>query len=126
MLKIYYLLHFAGILLVFLGYGSLIARAALQPDNVSWRKFGAIASGVGLFFILLGGFGILGRMGWGFPGWAMIKLGVWLALGAMTAFISRKPQMAMPLWWVTFGLGLIAVLTVIYKPLASVGFHMAQ
>ncbi|MEO0795408.1 MAG: hypothetical protein AAFX93_09610 [Verrucomicrobiota bacterium] len=123
MLQVYYILHFAGVLLVFLGFGSLIARAALQPDNVAWRKFGSIASGVGLFFILLGGFGILGRLGWGFPAWAIIKFVIWLALGAMTAFINKKPQAALPLWWVTFLLGLLAVITCVYKPFAAVNVH---
>lgn len=119
--NIYLIVHFLGILMVFLAFGSMIARSALQPDNVSWRKFGAITSGIGLFLILLGGFGMLARLHLGVPGWAFIKLFVWLALGAMTALINKKPQAAKPLWYITLALGIAAVVTVTYKPLEDVG-----
>jgi len=75
-----------------------------------------------LFLILLGGFGMLARLGLGLPGWAIIKLLIWVALGAMTALINRQPKMSKLWWWVTFALGMGSVFTVIYKPLANVGF----
>jgi len=118
---IYLILHFVGILMVFMAFGSMIARSALQPDNVSWRKFGSILSGIGLVLILLGGFGMLARLNLGFPGWAIIKTVIWVALGAMTAIINKKPQAAKPLWFITLILGILAVLTVTFKPLADVG-----
>lgn len=120
-LIIYLILHFTGILLVFLAFGSMIARSALQPDNVPWRKFGGMMSGIGLLLILVGGFGMLARMHLGLPGWAIIKLVIWLALGAMTALINKKPKASKPLWFITLLLGVAAVLTVIFKPLADVG-----
>jgi len=119
--QIYQIIHFAGIFLVMLAFGSMVARSALQPDNAAWRKFGGIASGAGLFLILLGGFGMLARLGLGLPGWAMIKLVIWVALGAMTALINRKPDLSKVWWWVTFALGMAAAIVVIYKPLANVG-----
>lgn len=119
--QVYLIMHFTGVLLVFLAFGSMIARSALQPDNVSWRKFGGIASGVGLVFLLVGGFGLLAKFNYGVPGWAIIKFVIWLALGAMTAFINKKPQCAKSLWYVALALGIAAVVTVTYKPLADVG-----
>ncbi len=119
--QIYLILHFTGILLVFLAFGSMIARSALQPGNVAWRKFGGITSGIGLVLILVGGFGMLARLHLGAPGWAMMNTGIWLALGVMTALINKKPQAAKPLWFVTLALGIAAVVTVTYKPLADVG-----
>ncbi len=119
--RFYLVMHFVGILLVFLAFGSMIARSALQPDNVSWRKFGGITSGVGLLFLLVGGFGLLAKFNYGFPGWAMIKFAIWLALGAMTAVINKKPQAAKGLWWTVLVLGFAAVLTVTFKPLSNVG-----
>ncbi|WP_309399748.1 hypothetical protein [Cerasicoccus maritimus] len=119
--RFYLVMHFAGILLVFLAFGSMIARSALQPDNVSWRKFGSITSGVGLLFLLVGGFGLLAKFNYGFPGWAMVKFVIWLALGALTAIINKKPHAAKGLWWTVFVLGFAAVLTVTFKPLSGVG-----
>ncbi|WP_309384267.1 hypothetical protein [Cerasicoccus frondis] len=119
--RFYLVMHFAGILLVFLAFGSMVARSALKPDNTSWRKFGAITSGVGLLFLLVGGFGLLAKFNYGFPGWAMIKFAIWLALGAMTALINKKPQAAKSLWWTVFVLGFAAVLTVTFKPLSDLG-----
>lgn len=119
--RFYLVMHFAGILLVFLAFGSMVARSALQPDNVAWRKFGSITSGVGMLFLLVGGFGLLAKYNWGFPGWAMIKFAIWLALGALTAIINKKPQAAKGLWWTVFVLGFAAVLTVTFKPLSDVG-----
>lgn len=114
---IYQLIHAAGILMVFLSFGALIARAWLQPENRKLRKFGAIVSGIGLFLILLGGFGLLARIyanEW--HPWVIVKLIVWFLLGGMLALVNRKPQLA-PVWfWSTLVLGLVSVSMVYIKP----------
>ncbi|MGJ3243711.1 MAG: hypothetical protein ACFE0O_12270 [Opitutales bacterium] len=114
---IYQLIHLSGVLMVFLSFGALIARAWLQPENIKLRKFGGIVSGIGLFLILLGGFGLLARVyGNEWYPWVIVKLVVWLLLGAMLAFINRKPQLA-PVWfWTTLVLGFVSVSMVYIKP----------
>lgn len=119
--QIYLLLHFSGILLVFLSYGSLIARAAFagnvnRREGVIGRKAGAIFSGIGLLLILVSGFGLLALMQYGWPLWFFIKLCIWVALGAMVGLINKKPHLARLFWVITLLLGFAAVATIVIKP----------
>ncbi len=114
--ELYEILHVLGILLLFTSYGALIARAYLGSDDVRLRKLGGVTSGVGLFLVLLGGFGLQAKYHIGFPAWLWVKIVIWIVLGAMLVWINRKPQLALPLFWATLGLGFIAVLMVVLKP----------
>lgn len=108
-LEIYRYIHFAGILISFLGFGLLIARAMLNPDNKSLRKQGMMFNGIGLFLVLLGGFGMLAR-GFSneFPWWVIVKIIIWVALGGLAAAINYNHRMAKVLMWITLALGLTA------------------
>jgi uncharacterized membrane protein SirB2 len=116
--QFYYVLHLTGVLLVFLSFGLLVARAMLgQTEETSVRKLGAIASGVGLLLLLVSGFGLLSKVYANeFYPWVIIKLVAWLALGGMTAFVNRKPQLGRIWFWIVLILGLIAVLSAYLKP----------
>ncbi len=114
--EIYRLLHLAGVLMVFLAFGGLIGRSLLGVDGVKLKKLAGITSGVGLILVLLGGFGLLAKLSYGFPGWAMVKLAVWIALGGLIAVANRKPNLAKCLWWGILILGLIAASMVVWKP----------
>lgn len=116
--QFYYVMHLCGVLLVFLGFGLLVARAMLgASDDTGVRKLGAISSGVGLLLLAIGGFGLLARVYQNqFYPWVIIKIVLWFALGGMTAFINRKPQLGRIWFWVIFLLGLLAVLTAYLKP----------
>lgn len=114
---VYYSIHIFGVVLVFMSYGMLIARGMLDTDNKSLRKFGAIMSGIGLFLILLGGFGLLARVyanQW--HPWVIIKLITWVVLGGMIALINRKPQMGKVWFYSILILGLINILSAYFKP----------
>lgn len=115
--QFYYVLHLAGVLLVFLAYGLLIARAMLGSNDATLRKFGSIASGVGLVLILVGGFGLLAKI-WGntFHPWVIIKLVTWVLLGGAIALINRLPHLGRIWFWVVFILGLVSILAVYLKP----------
>ena len=56
------------------------------------KKFSFIAHGIGLFLILLSGFGLLARLGLvrELPGWIYLKLAIWLYFGVAIALIKRK------------------------------------
>ena len=102
--------------MVFLAYGGLIVRSALGSDHKGIRRMGAITSGVGLLLILVGGFGLLATMQLGWPGWVLVKVAIWVILGAMIVAINRLPRLAQDLWWSTIILGLVALLMVVLKP----------
>ena len=107
--NIYQVLHVVGILMLFLGYGALLARSMAAPDNVSVRKLGSITSGVGLLLILVAGFGLISKLGHSFVApWLIVKMVIWLALGGLIVLINRKPQLAVMLWWLLIALGAIA------------------
>jgi hypothetical protein len=107
--QIYQVLHVVGILMLFLGYGALLARSMAAPDNVSVRKLGSITSGIGLLLILVAGFALISKIGYSFSApWLIVKMVIWLALGGLIVLINRKPQLAVTLWWLLIALGAIA------------------
>ncbi len=112
---IYQILHITGILMVFMGYGALLARALSGSDNACVKKLGSITSGIGLVLILVAGFGLVTKMGYSFTApWLIVKLVIWLALGGLIAIINRKPGLACKLWWVLLALGATAAVMVYY------------
>ncbi|MCH2154802.1 MAG: hypothetical protein MK080_02240 [Opitutales bacterium] len=117
MIKVYNLLHFAGIFLVYLGYGGLIFRAALGSEDKALRKFGGMMSGIGLFLILLGGFGMHARLGYSHGDfWFLAKMAIFLVLGGSIALINRKPALNKAWFFMTLALGLIAAYMGSFKP----------
>ena len=107
--NIYQVLHVVGILMLFLGYGALLARSMAAPDNIPVRKLGSITSGVGLLLILVAGFGLISKLGHSFVApWLIVKMVIWLALGGLIVLINRKPQLAVMLWWLLIALGAVA------------------
>lgn len=109
----YQVIHIVGILMVFIGYGALLARSMAAPENVSVRKLGSITSGIGLLLILIAGFGLISKIGYSFTApWLIVKMLVWLALGGLIVLINRKPQMAVFLWWLLIALGALATIMV--------------
>jgi hypothetical protein len=114
--QFYQIIHLVGVFMVFLAYGGLIVRSATGSENKDVRRLGAITSGLGLLLILVGGFGLLARLNYGWPGWVLVKIAIWVILGAMIVVINRKPQCSQMIWWSTVILGLVALLMVVYKP----------
>ena len=118
--QIYKLVHYFGIFLVTMSLAGL-AFAAAQLKSIGehpWRKMAVISHGVGLFLVLLGGFGMLARLGMtgGLPGWIFAKLGLWALLGGALVIAKRKPAFARPLWIGTIGVALAAAYLGLYKP----------
>ena len=114
--QIYQIIHLVGVFMVFLSYGGMIVRSVLGSDNKDIRRLGAMTSGIGLVLILVGGFGLLAKLQYGWPVWVLVKVAVWVLLGAMIAIINRKPEYSQYSWWGTILLGVIALLMVVLKP----------
>ena len=113
---IYKLLHVIGLMLLFLGMGGLLLGARSGLDRAP--KGTAILHGVGLFAMLVGGFGMMARLGidWPWPGWLIAKLGVWLAIGALPVLVRRRVLPGGPAWLIAAVLGALAAWFAIVKP----------
>jgi hypothetical protein len=99
--------------MVFLGYGALLARSMLAPENVSVRKLGSITSGIGLLVIFVAGFGLISKLGHSFTDtWVLVKFVIWLVLGGLIVLINRKPHLAMVLWCLLIALAATAAIMV--------------
>lgn len=116
---VYRVVHLFGIFLLFvvlagMAWGSGKARA----DGAISRRAAMILHGTALFIVLLGGFGLLARIGvmhgMDWPGWVWAKLSIWLLLGAAVVVPARKPGGALLLLLPVLG-GLAAWLA-IFKP----------
>ena len=118
----YKLIHFIGIftLITVLAVAAAhMLRGGSKTDN-PYRKAIAIAHGLAVFLILLGGFGMLARMGimhgGGLPGWIYLKLAIWLVLAASIALVYRGREVARALVWTVPLLALAAAAAALIKP----------
>ena len=114
----YKVVHVLGLLMLFSGLAGMIVHAGTGGDRSRNPLRRALASlhGGGLVLLLVSGFGILGEVGLGFPVWAMAKLGLWLAFGALVAIPYRKPEWNGALLWLLPILGALAGYLAFYKP----------
>lgn len=119
----YNVVHIVGIVLAMSALGGDAVRSMVGGVGVvsSPKRLLAILHGIGLFLVLLGGFGMLARLGimqgGSFPGWLWVKLGIWGAI-AIALFLPRRwPQLARPVLLALPVLGGLAAVMAIYKPL---------
>jgi len=117
----YKLVHVAGILMVFMSLGGLALHGINggTKDSNGARRLTTVTYGVGLFLILLGGFGWLGTsgtMGAGMPGWTWAKLGIWMAVGALLAVPTVRPDLSRLVWIAAPILGVIGAWLARTKP----------
>lgn len=121
-LDVYKLVHLFGIFMVLVSLGGVILHAldgGTRAANPA-RRLVSITFGIGLFLVLLGGFGQMARLGIGSPGtwggWIYAKLGIWLFIGGLFTVPYRRPERARVLWIGVPVLGLIAGWLALYKP----------
>jgi hypothetical protein len=96
----------------------VVECASGREKNFAQKRTLAITHGVGLTAVLVGGFGMLARLGihWPWPFWVAVKFVIWVAFGAMIALLLRKPELA-KLWYaLALGLGFFVVYLGIAKP----------
>ena len=115
-LILYKLVHLIGLIMAFAAVGVAVVDTGLAEK--AWRKLSMILHGVGMFLLLLGGFGMLARLniisGW--PGWVWGKLAIWVLIGAAPVLIKRAPEKARPVLFGVMLLGAAAAYLALYKP----------
>jgi hypothetical protein len=110
--EVYKILHLGGMFLLFTVLGGIalhVLNGGTRESNAGRKLVGAL-HGIALFIILLGGFGMLARLGLtsGFPGWVWVKLAVWVVIPIVGTLPYRKPATAKA---VLFALPLIGAFT---------------
>ncbi|EIE01263.1 hypothetical protein [Leptospira licerasiae] len=116
---VYKLIHILGILFLFSAYGGLALHVlgGGTKENAP-KKLIASAHGIGMTLILLGGFGMLARIGLltSFPGWVIAKIVIWLIFGGLLTAYYKKPEFAKILWFGLPVLGTFSAYLALYKP----------
>lgn len=119
--SVYKIVHILGILTLFSALGAIALHRMQGGDSkFALKRWSYLLHGIGLFLALLGGFGLLTRLGihgqW--PLWVWGKLAIWLALGAASVLILKRPSsLARWTWLGTLLLGAVATYLANYKPL---------
>jgi hypothetical protein len=117
--EVYRVLHLFSAFLLFTSLGGLAVRGMIgDAAGPTARKLGAITHGVAMFLVLLGGFGMLARLGMtsGLPGWIHAKLTIWVLLAAAVMIPKRFPHLSRPLFLIAPVLGGLAAWIAQNKP----------
>ena len=119
----YLIVHILGIALMFVAIGGVAVHAANGGTKAqsATRKLVSIAHGIGALLVLVGGFGMLARLGMmhdaGFPAWLWAKIAIWLVLSAVVLLPYRKPALARPFFILLPLLAGFAAYMAVYKPI---------
>jgi len=113
----YKLVHLFGIFMLMAALGGLAALGGEGTTRAARRVHGAL-HGVGLVLSLLGGFGMLARLGLvgSLPVWVWLKLGLWLLLGAAPVVVRRVPAAARAVLLALPVLGTLAAWIAVARP----------
>ena len=118
--QFYNVVHIVGLIFLMVALGSISAGRATDRSVLN-RRMAIGFHAVGVFLILLGGFGMLARLGivrgTSWPGWVWVKVGVWGVLALAAVLPYRFPRTSLPLLFLLPLLGGLAAYMAIYKPL---------
>ena len=117
---VYKVVHYLGIFVVLTVLAAAFGRGQASSDEDPWRKRFSAVHGVSLFLILLGGFGMLAKLGVDhgalFPGWIWAKLVIWLALGGALVAARRSRRWSVRLLFLVPILATLAAYLAFAKP----------
>lgn len=110
---VYKIIHIVSIVLFFAFYYGIATKKGKA------NKIEVIFTGILLVLILVGGFGLMARLGiphgqW--PLWIKLKFGIWFLVGILSHMIwKRFPHLSQKTFWVCVGLLTFAAYVVNYK-----------
>lgn len=118
---LYEIIHVIGIAMLFVAIGGVAVHAANGGTKTTsaTRSLVSAVFGLGSFLILLGGFGMMARLGLvrGMPPvWLMVKMAIWFLLSGLVLVPYRKPELARPFFVLLPLLAGVAVYMALYKP----------
>ena len=106
----YQILHVLSLLVL---TGGVFYGFAGAPET---RKKVLMATGIASLLMLISGVGLLHKLGYGFPGWAIVKLVVWLALSGLAGIGYRMRSKTTLFLSIITGLLFVALVMVYNKP----------
>ena len=118
----YEILHILGIAMTFVAIGGVAVHAANggKKGTSTTRTLVGMVHGLGSLLILVGGFGMLARMGFqhgsAFPLWLIGKILIWLLLSVVVLLPYRRPALAKPALLALPLLAAAAAYLALYKP----------
>ena len=112
----YKTVHLVGVFMVLLSIGALILLYAVKEERPALRKLAFATNGIGLLLALVAGFGLIAKLGLGFPIWVLIKILIWVAFLGLASMIKRQPGSAAAFWWTTLALASAAAYLALFKP----------
>lgn len=106
----YKFIHLAGVIGLFTSLGAIMIAG-------SGRKGGAMLHGISLLLILVAGFGALAKYKMPMDQyWWMVKIALWLFLGAAPALAKRSALPTSALLMLSLGAGIAAAYLGVFKP----------
>lgn len=119
--QFYNVVHIVGLVFLMAALGGIAVLASSGQRSVWARRATTAFHVAGIFLILLGGFGMLARLGivrgTSWPAWVWVKVVIWGILGIAAFVPFRFPRMSIPLLFLLPVLGGLAAYMAIYKPL---------
>jgi uncharacterized membrane protein SirB2 len=112
--EVYKVIHVLAILLMVAGLA--IGYYSTQPKHIK------IITGVSSLLVLVGGMGLLARLGvshgQGFPGWVSAKLAIWLVMSITGPVLAKRlsPVVKPKVFWGFIFLLFVAIYLAVYKP----------
>jgi hypothetical protein len=93
-----------------------VTFAAFAAPHPEYRRRSLMWSGICSLLVFVSGFGLLGILGTGFPGWVIVKLLCWLLLSVLVSMAFRRPHRVKSWLVVSVIVILMAVGMVSFKP----------
>lgn len=118
----YKVLHVLGIILTFMALSGiyLYVMGGKSHKENPHRKLLAALHGMGLFIILLGGFGMMARLnfdhGAPWPNWIRAKFALWFLLGGLLMVPIRLPALTKPIYFALPLIGTAVAYIAVFKP----------
>lgn len=111
--EVYKVMHIVTLFLFFAGMGSIFLGGANS-------RVVKIMTGVSSLLILVGGMGLIARIGikhgeaW--PKWLLAKVAIWLLLAVLVPVLGKRIGKCSPLFFILWGLGVAAAIIAVYQP----------